>query len=190
MAHPEVTGGAIEYFFRLKLLADNVVHFSRRRSDSVFGKSKSRAALPIAESYLPVTNLSEKSAKPNLGHSMRFHNFAIVVLSVFLATGLAMIAFAHAILVKSLPAPNEIVAGPNVPVALTFNSKIDQARSILTLERPDRGALRLKVDVDPSSPAMLIARISNAGAGSYKLRWQVLAVDGHITRGEVPFQVK
>jgi hypothetical protein len=26
--------------------------------------------------------------------------------------------------------------------------------------------------------------------GAYRLQWQVLAGDGHITRGEVPFQVK
>ena len=26
-------------------------------------------------------------------------------------------------------------------------------------------------------------------AGAYVLRWQVLAIDGHITRGEVPFRV-
>jgi methionine-rich copper-binding protein CopC len=26
-------------------------------------------------------------------------------------------------------------------------------------------------------------------AGAYRLRWQVLASDGHITRGEIPFTV-
>ncbi len=105
-------------------------------------------------------------------------------------TGFAVIAFAHAILVKSIPAPNEVVTGPNVPVALSFNSRVDQARSILSLESGDHGTSRLKVDIDPSSPSRLIARIPKAGAGSYKLRWQVLSVDGHITRGEIPFQVK
>jgi methionine-rich copper-binding protein CopC len=107
-----------------------------------------------------------------------------------LGIGLAGIAFAHAILVKSTPAPSEIVAGPKVSVALSFNSRVDQARSTLTLVSPDHSTSRLKVDVDPSSPAKLIAQISSAGAGSYKLGWQVLSVDGHITRGEIPFQVK
>jgi methionine-rich copper-binding protein CopC len=86
--------------------------------------------------------------------------------------------------------PNEVVTGPNVPVALTFNSRVDQARSTLSLESRHHSTSRLKVDVDPSSPAKLITRIPKAGAGSYKLRWQVLSVDGHITRGEIPFQVK
>ena len=121
---------------------------------------------------------------------MKFRNLAIIVLPAFVATSLAVTAFAHAILVKSIPAPNEVVAGPNVPIALSFNSKVDQARSTLILERPDHSTLRLKVDVDSSAPAKLISRISSAPAGPYRLRWQVLAVDGHITRGEIPFQVR
>jgi methionine-rich copper-binding protein CopC len=36
----------------------------------------------------------------------------------------------------------------------------------------------------------LEARITGVGGGEYKLRWQVLASDGHITRGEISFQVK
>jgi methionine-rich copper-binding protein CopC len=27
------------------------------------------------------------------------------------------------------------------------------------------------------------------GSGAYRLRWQVLAVEGHITRGDIPFTV-
>lgn len=113
-----------------------------------------------------------------------------VVYAGLLTIGLAPIVFAHAILVKSTPAPNEVVTGTNVSVALTFNSRVDQARSTLSLESQDHTTSRLKVDVDPSSPAELITRIPKAGAGSYKLLWQVLSVDGHITRGEIPFQVK
>jgi methionine-rich copper-binding protein CopC len=26
--------------------------------------------------------------------------------------------------------------------------------------------------------------------GKYAIHWQVLAVDGHITRGQIPFEVK
>jgi len=30
---------------------------------------------------------------------------------------------------------------------------------------------------------------ADLAAGAYSLRWQVLAIDGHITRGDVPFTV-
>lgn len=116
--------------------------------------------------------------------------FRSAICAGLLTIGLAIIAFAHAILVKSIPAPHEVVTGPNVAVALTFNSRVDQARSTLSLESRDHSTSRLKVDVDPSSPAELIARIPKAAAGSYKLHWQALSVDGHITRGEITFQVK
>ena len=34
-----------------------------------------------------------------------------------------------------------------------------------------------------------VAKASGVVAGSYVMRWQVLAEDGHITRGDIPFQV-
>ena len=116
--------------------------------------------------------------------------FRKTVITVLLALALAFIAGAHAILVKSMPAANDTVSGPDVPVELTFNSKVDQARSTLTLERPDHSMARLQVDLDPASPAKLAARVLGLGPGAYKLRWQVLAIDGHITRGEIAFQVR
>jgi copper resistance protein C len=99
-------------------------------------------------------------------------------------------ASAHAILLKSTPGANETIAGPNVTVALTFNSRVDQSRSSLTLESPDHATSRVQIGLDPRSPAKLIAKLSSLTTGSYKLRWQVLAVDGHVTRGEITFHVK
>jgi copper resistance protein C len=119
-------------------------------------------------------------------------NFAFrkTALALLLASVSASVAFAHAILVKSTPAANEAVAGPDVVVALTFNSKVDPTRSTITLEGPNHLSSRMQVESHAPSPAEITTKISNLTAGSYKLRWQVLAVDGHITRGEIPFQVK
>jgi len=41
-----------------------------------------------------------------------------------------------------------------------------------------------------TTPASLDTRLTGLRAGEYKLRWQVLASDGHITRGEIPFRVQ
>jgi copper resistance protein C len=98
-------------------------------------------------------------------------------------------ALAHAILVAVSPAVNTTVAGPDVRIELRFNSRIDAARSRLTVVLPDQ-TMRPVAIGPQSSPAALSSRVAGLGAGAYKLRWQVLAVDGHITRGEVPFQVK
>ena len=116
--------------------------------------------------------------------------FVRAVCVVFAGLLPVVIASAHAILSKSTPAANEIVTGPDVPVVLTFNSRVDQARSTLTLEKADHSTSKVEVVLDPTSPAKLAARLSNMRPGTYELRWQVLAVDGHITRGAIPFQVK
>jgi copper resistance protein C len=98
-------------------------------------------------------------------------------------------AFAHAVLVEATPAARSTVGGPDVAVRLRFNSRIDPLRSLLSLVLPDKTVRKLSLDRQASQDT-LTARAAGLAAGAYRLRWQVLAGDGHITRGEVPFQVK
>ena len=44
--------------------------------------------------------------------------------------------------------------------------------------------------IAPDGPPNLLETTTNLEApGAYVVRWQVLAIDGHITRGDVPFTV-
>ena len=97
-------------------------------------------------------------------------------------------AAAHAIVIAASPAVDATVAGPNVPIELRFNSRIDRARSRLTLVGPDRSAKTLPLGAD-TAPDLLTARANDLTPGAYRLRWQVLSIDGHITRGDIPFSV-
>jgi methionine-rich copper-binding protein CopC len=97
-------------------------------------------------------------------------------------------AHAHAILLSASPAPNESVSGPSVKVTLRFNSRVDAKRSKLLLVPPE-GPERSIAAVQPAAD-ILTSDLKDLVPGSYIIRWQVLAVDGHITRGEVPFRVK
>ena len=99
-----------------------------------------------------------------------------------------MPASAHAILVKSAPASGGAIDDGTVEVDLHYNSRIDRARSRLTLIRADRSTEVLKI-LDTGGADELSARATLL-PGTYILRWQVLAVDGHITRGDVPFTVR
>jgi copper resistance protein C len=119
-----------------------------------------------------------------------FSRIRHAVLALGLVLNSAPIVFAHAVLVKSTPNANETVLGPNVPLSLTFNSRIDQSRSTISLENPDHTISKVTIDLDPSAPQKLVGRLSSLAPGSYRLHWQVLAVDGHITRGVISFQVK
>ncbi len=96
---------------------------------------------------------------------------------------------AHAILIDSSPAVNADVPPGAVSFTLHYNSRIDRERSRLTLVAPDRTQTRLPVGAD-GPPDIMTTQTPALPAGDYTIRWQVLAVDGHITRGDVPFTVK
>jgi copper resistance protein C len=106
---------------------------------------------------------------------------AFLIVSVRLAS-------AHAVLLEATPAAESAVVGPDVAVKLRFNVRIDRDRSRLTLALPDGKTAALKI-TDKGSPDTLSARATSLGPGVYHLRWQVLAADGHITRGDIPFRV-
>jgi methionine-rich copper-binding protein CopC len=102
---------------------------------------------------------------------------------------LAAPAEAHAVLTQSTPAAEAVVPGPRVEVELRFNSRVDAARSKLVLVAPDGGERRLEI-LPVDAPNVLRASAEGLDAGAYRLRWQVLSIDGHITRGDVPFVVE
>ena len=97
-------------------------------------------------------------------------------------------ASAHAILVASTPAAGASVPSGKVDMTFRYNSRIDRARSRLTLTAPDHSQLVLKI-IPAGSPDTLQASTELDKPGGYVVRWQVLAIDGHITRGDVPFTV-
>ncbi len=110
----------------------------------------------------------------------------VAVLSL-LAVG--MVAEGHAILKSSSPAANSTVKGPDVPIILKFNVRIDAGRSKVQLLHPDSTQTDMVLEKQ-ASPDTLESNVKGLVPGEYKIRWQVLAPDGHITRGEVPFTVK
>ncbi len=116
-------------------------------------------------------------------------NFCVFILFATAAAFLIIApAAAHAVLLESSPSLKSAVSGPHVPIKLRFNVRIDALRSRLTLIHPDGSAQAL--EISKQAPAdTLSADATGLAAGAYRLRWQVLASDGHITRGEIPFTV-
>ena len=97
-------------------------------------------------------------------------------------------ARAHALILSSEPAAGAVVHGASVAVLLRFNSRIDQERSRLVLVRTDGSETVVSLG-DAATPDKLAATLAGLAPGDYRLRWQVLAIDGHITRGDIPFTV-
>ena len=109
------------------------------------------------------------------------------VLSLLFAGLWALPAHAHAILIDSTPAIHSSVLAGHAAMTLKFNSRIDRQRSRLTLIAPNKTQTKLPIADD--GPPDIITTNADLAPGDYTVRWQVLAVDGHITRGDVPFTV-
>jgi methionine-rich copper-binding protein CopC len=110
------------------------------------------------------------------------------VVALLACTLLAPAAFAHAILVDSQPASGSSVPAGTVNMTFRYNSRIDRDRSRLTLTKPDQSQVVLPI-VPAGAPNVIETDATLTAPGAYVVRWQVLAVDGHITRGDVPFTV-
>ncbi len=121
--------------------------------------------------------------------SPRWFASAVIVFVVALLAASSRPALAHAVLVSSTPQKNGAVSGPDITINLKYNSRVDGARSTLSLLKPDGTVEKIGTPAQPA-PDVLSATGHGLTKGAYVLRWQVLATDGHITRGEVPFQVQ
>lgn len=96
-------------------------------------------------------------------------------------------AAAHAIVVVSSPSPHETVTKSEIRIELRFNSRIDRLRSRMVLVRPDGSQEGLALS--QSGDERLESEAKALEKGSYRLLWQALSVDGHVTHGEIPFEV-
>ncbi|HKD73626.1 MAG TPA: copper resistance CopC family protein [Candidatus Acidoferrum sp.] len=124
---------------------------------------------------------------------MRTRKFSRVRMAGLLAPVVALLLGGsllegHAVLKDSSPMANGAVEGPDVPIRLHYNVRVDAALSKLELLNPDQSTTSLAIGKQPAADT-LTSEAKGLKPGSYKIRWQVLAPDGHITRGEVPFTV-
>jgi copper resistance protein C len=120
------------------------------------------------------------STQPNFFSSLKLRILMGVVFCASLAS-------AHAILLNSTPSTNQTLHGDHFDAVLHYNSRVDGARSQLTLISVD-GSKRIPLEKQ-TDPDKLLAHVTDLKPGSYRLVWQVLASDGHLTRGQIPFKI-
>lgn len=112
---------------------------------------------------------------------------ALLIALVFLAV--PRLALAHALLVSSTPAAHATVKGPNVPIELRFNSRVDSQHSTLGIEVAG-GSGQAEMVRDAQHTETSLNGHATLRPGNYVIKWQALSTDGHITRGEIPFSVQ
>ena len=111
------------------------------------------------------------------------------LLVLIMVVGATQICWAHAILRESTPALNSTVQGPDVDISMRFNVRIDGSRSRVLLVAPDGTSSALPLAAQ-AKPDILHTCATGLKPGAYKLQWKVLASDGHMSNGVVPFTVK
>ncbi len=99
------------------------------------------------------------------------------------------LAHAHAVLVHAVPSAHGTARAGDLHIALQFNSRIDGPRCTILLLTPDGRTRPLPLQPQ-QAPDSLAANAPGLRPGDYTLRWQALAADGHITRGEIPFHIQ
>lgn len=115
-------------------------------------------------------------------------NLAAIAVALGLGAGAAPPALAHAVIVSANPTANQHVTPGKVAVRIEFNARIDKERSRLQVTLPAGGKSDVPID-QAGEPNVVAGTTADLAPGAYVLRWQVLAIDGHITRGDIPFVV-
>ena len=99
--------------------------------------------------------------------------------------------FAHAYLVKSIPAQRAVLYQAPAKIQLWFNERLEPRYSSLTLSAADGKIVEIgKVEVSVDDSKQLTAALKVLPIGRYVVKYRVLSVDGHVVQDQFPFTVK
>lgn len=115
----------------------------------------------------------------------------IVTASMAAAVVASPFAAAHASLKSSNPEAGATLTAAPKEIALTFNEKVEEAFSTITLSDGDgKPVASDRAAVDAANPAILRLNAPTLTAGSYTVTWAVAGHDGHRRKGDFKFTVK
>jgi len=99
-------------------------------------------------------------------------------------------ALAHAYLDRASPESASTVRGSPPEVRLWFSHALEPAfSSVRVLDKEGKQVDRKDTRVDAAEAKLLKVTLPPLAPGSYRVVWRVLSADGHVTRGELAFEV-
>src|SRR5215207_4414294 len=122
---------------------------------------------------------------------MRKRSFRLLILVVLYSAWVGTSVSAHALLVRSTPAANAVLAQPPVQVEIFFSEPLEEnSSSIRVFDSNNLSVDAGDVRVDPSGPTRLTVTLHSIQDGVYTVTWKaVSSIDGHQTTGSFPFAV-
>lgn len=101
------------------------------------------------------------------------------------------LAWAHAYLVKSVPARRAILFKAPAKIQLWFNERLEARFSSLSVS--DSNGKRVDLDdvqVAGDDPKQLSVGVGPLPPGIYAIKFRVLSVDGHVVEDQFPFTIR
>lgn len=144
----------------------------------------------------------EKGAKPLRVNrhrqtclSTRISRLRGVVIFAFVAAAVLLLSqaqvFAHAYLVKSIPAQRAVLLRAPAKIQLWFNERLEARYSTLTLVNANGKNVAFKqLEIGGDDPKRISATVDALSVGKYVVKYRVLSVDGHIAENQFPFTIK
>ncbi|VAW83810.1 hypothetical protein MNBD_GAMMA16-1233 [hydrothermal vent metagenome] len=111
----------------------------------------------------------------------------VIVLLFFWPTYLA----AHAKLVSSIPAADQVVETEPKSIFLTFNKPVESTFSSIRIFDAHDEAIKLNKPAHKGSDdKTLEVTLPELSSGKYKVSWRIVAGDGHKMKNEFFFSIK
>jgi methionine-rich copper-binding protein CopC len=113
----------------------------------------------------------------------------LLTLAIALLVSTASSAIAHAFLDNAIPKVGSVVTAAPKDIRIQFTQPVEAAFSHITLFTRDGQMVAVsQATTDPSDQTELTATITSTLApGPYEVRWDVVSVDTHRTKGHFPF---
>lgn len=113
--------------------------------------------------------------------------FAALLLALVAPTSL----WAHAYLVKSVPAQRAVLYRTPAKIQLWFNERLEPRYSSFTVSQTNGDLLEnIKSQVDGVDAKLISAALQPLPPGRYVIKFRVLSVDGHVVQDQFPFTIK
>lgn len=119
----------------------------------------------------------------------RTSRYALLVLASALATPTA---WAHAHLTHQYPAADaEVTASPQA-LTLNFSEGIEPGFSGATITGPKQESVKTRAAKrnEQDKTQLIVPLDASLKPGQYQVKWHVVSVDGHKTKGQYTFSVK
>ena len=97
--------------------------------------------------------------------------------------------YAHAELIKAVPAAGELLTTAPESIQLTFNQPIGSGSDIFVFTEGFQYIDNIQIEQPQDSPSQLLATLPQLPPDEYTVQWTAVSEDGHAISGTYAFQI-